>query len=152
MSLISCLTDLFHRPVSSGYNEHLTVAALLTLVVHADGRVLQVEAEGLRSLLRSRFGLGEDEVEHLLAHAGEIEETLDPSTTLIDRILHDVRFKDRPALLKLAYRIAAIDGVVHDFEDDLIWRTGRLLGFSESDLTAIKAAALTNLTSGRADG
>jgi uncharacterized tellurite resistance protein B-like protein len=45
----------------------------------------------------------------------------------------------------MAYRIAAADGAIHEFEDDLIWRTGRLLGFSDSDLAIIKAEALEAL-------
>jgi uncharacterized tellurite resistance protein B-like protein len=156
MSLISRLRDLFlesvgaHEPPEN--DEHLTVAALLTLVASADGRVLKVEEEGLRVLLSSRFGLTEEQAGRLLEHAREIEATMDPSTTLVDRIVHDVGFEERPRLLALAYRVAAIDGKVHEFEDDLIWRTGRLLDFSESDLAAIKADALRNIAPDQAGG
>ena len=103
-------------------------------------------------LLGSRFGLTSEQAERLMAHAAEIEGTLDPSTTLIDRIAQDVPFEERPRLLALAYRIAGIDGTVHEFEDDLIWRTGRLLGLSEGDLAAIKADALKSLVPDRARG
>jgi uncharacterized tellurite resistance protein B-like protein len=156
MSVITRLRDLLHDslapddPADTG--EHLTVAALLILIARADGRTLKVEEEGLRVLLGSRFGLTREQAERLLDHASEIEGTLDPSTTLIDRIAQDVAFEDRPRLLALAYRIAAIDGAVHDFEDDLIWRTGRLLDLSDVEMAAIKADALRNILPGQARG
>jgi uncharacterized tellurite resistance protein B-like protein len=155
MSVITRLRDFFHDTLAADPAEsveHLTVAALLILVARADGRTLRVEEEGLRVLLGSRFGLTSEQAERLMAHAAEIEGTLDPSTTLIDRIAQDVPFEERPRLLALAYRIAGIDGTVHEFEDDLIWRTGRLLGLSEGDLAAIKADALKSLVPDRARG
>lgn len=148
MSVISTLRDIFRGAVGDTDPEsgqHSTVAALLTLVAHADGRILPVETEGLRVLLGSRFGLTSEDAARILDHAAEIEAGIDPSTTLIDRIIGDVPFEDRDPLLALAYRIAAIDGHVHEFEDDLIWRTGRLLGFSDRELLEIKSEAIKNL-------
>jgi uncharacterized tellurite resistance protein B-like protein len=156
MSVITRLRDLLHDtlgtddPAESG--EHLSVAALLILVARADGRMLKVEEEGLRVLLGSRFGLTREGAERLLAQAAEVEGTLDPSTTLVDRLLQDVSVEDRPRLLALAYRIAAIDGTVHEFEDDLIWRTGRLLDLSEGEIAALRAEALKNLVQDRTRG
>jgi uncharacterized tellurite resistance protein B-like protein len=156
MSVISRLREFFHDPLpaddSAETDESLTVAALLILIARADGRTLKVEEEGLRVLLGSRFGLTREQAERLLQHAAEIEETLEPSTSLIDRITHDVPFEDRPRLLALAYRIAAIDGMVHEFEDDLIWRTGRLLDLPEAEIAAIKEEALRNLVPDPARG
>lgn len=156
MSVITRLRDFLHASLTSKVptdpDERLTAAALLILVARADGRTLEVEEEGLRVLLGSRFGLARDQVERLLDHAADIEGTLDPSTTLIDRIAQDVPSEERPRLLALAYRIAAIDGTVHEFEDDLIWRTGRLLDLSDAEIAAIKAGALENLAPGQAHG
>jgi uncharacterized tellurite resistance protein B-like protein len=121
----------------------------LILVAHADGRVLPVENEGLRQLLAMRFGVTAVEADRILREAAEIEAGIDPTTTLIERIAHDVPPRERESLLALAYKIAAIDETVHEFEDDLIWRTGRRLGFSETDLREIKAQAIG---AGRGDG
>ena len=67
-------------------------------------------------------------------------------------ILQDTEPEDRPRLLAMAYRVAAVDGFVHEFEDDLVWRIGRLLGFGEDDIAAIREDALRNLAPERADG
>jgi uncharacterized tellurite resistance protein B-like protein len=104
--------------------------------------VLPVETENLRILLAARFGLSMPHADRVLRQAAEIESGMDASTTLIERIISDVPEGDRQSMLALAYRIAAVDGNVHEFEDDLIWRTGRLLGMSEQVLAGIKTAAI----------
>jgi uncharacterized tellurite resistance protein B-like protein len=151
MSLITRLRDLFQPSVGSSGSpaddESLTVAILLTLVAHADGRVVEAEEEGLRSLLTARCGLSPEQASGLIGRVRETGAAIDPATTLVDRIVHDVGPQERPRLLSMAYRIAAADGKIHGFEDDLIWRTGRLLGFSDEDLAVIKAEALESLVS-----
>jgi uncharacterized tellurite resistance protein B-like protein len=147
MSFIARLRDVFGPfldPDLPENDERLTVAALLTMVARVDGRLLEVERGGLRDLFGSRLGLAGHQVEHLLERMEEISGTMDPSTTLVARILQAVPYDERPRLLSQAYRIAAIDGKVHEFEDGLIWRTGRLLDLSEEELSAIKADALSD--------
>lgn len=135
-----------------GHGEQLTVAALLALVAQIDGRLLKVEEEELRQALRSRFGLEEGEVERLLSLARNGDVAPDPATTLIDRIVQDIPPAERPRLLALAYRIAAADGSVHEFEDDLIWRTGRLLGLSEAELADARRDAVGDPEGARLHG
>lgn len=127
------------------HGEQLTVAALLTLVTHADGRILEVEEKGLRRMLQSRFGLTEAQAAHLIARARDGQARFDPATSLVDRIVSDIPSADRPRILALAYQVAAIDGAVHEFEDNLIWRTGRLLGLSDAELGTIRENALAHL-------
>jgi uncharacterized tellurite resistance protein B-like protein len=157
MSLITNLRDLFQDAVGSGepapdHEERLTVAALLLLVAHADGRFLEAEEKGLPVLLRSYFGISNDSAARLLEQAAEINDSMDPATSLAERIHHDIPADERPRLLALAYRLAAVDGQVHEFEDDLVWRIGHLLGFSDGDIGAFKDLALRNLIPGQARG
>ncbi|MBZ6075786.1 TerB family tellurite resistance protein [Microvirga puerhi] len=146
MSFMSYLRDFFEAEAApeggAEHGEPFTVAALLTWVTHADGRVLKVEEEALRTLLQSRFGLSEIQAERLIVKARDIGGALDPATTLVDRIAQDLPPSEWPRLMALAYQIAAVDGHVHEFEDDLIWRTGRRLGLSDAELGAIKRDAL----------
>jgi uncharacterized tellurite resistance protein B-like protein len=154
MSLISRLQDAFHDVIGTDEappeRAKLTLAALLVLVSRIDGMVSQVEESGLRTLLRSRFGLEDEAVAHLLDHVERISEDADQVPGLSDRILHDVPADERPRLLAMAYRMAAIDGFVHEFEEDLIWRIGRLLGLSEAEIADIKESAFKNLAPERA--
>lgn len=154
MSIISRLRGLF-EPLLSGdettpdQGVRLTVAALLVLVARADGRVLQVEETGLHMLLRSRFGLSAEQVEAVIGQV-DIWAEPDPAATLAERILQDVGPDERPAIMTLAYRMAAVDGFVHEFEDDLLWRIGRLLGFTDPEITTLRDGALQAQTPERA--
>jgi uncharacterized tellurite resistance protein B-like protein len=155
MSLISRLRDLVHELVepdeaAPDQAMRLTVAALLALITRVDGRVLPVEQEGVKALLRSRFGLSDESVERLTDHLDEAGLSSDEAKTVVNRIQHEVAPEDRPVLLGMAYRIAAMDGYVHEFEDDLVWRIGRLLGFDDAAVAAIREDALRNLAPERA--
>jgi uncharacterized tellurite resistance protein B-like protein len=128
----------------------LTVAALLVLVARIDGRVLKVEEEGLRALLRSRFGIGREDADRVLAQVDEIGQEVDQASTLAARIGHDIAPEERSRVLAMAYRMAAIDGFVHEFEEDLLWRIGRLLGQSDAEIALARDEALKNLAPERA--
>jgi uncharacterized tellurite resistance protein B-like protein len=154
MSLISRLRAAFHdtfAPAEAALDdEEVTVAALLVLVAGIDGRMLGVEEKGLRRLLGSRFGADEATVERLIAHVDSAAGGTDAAAALSDRILHDIPADERPRVLALAYRMAALDGFLHEFEDDLIWRVGRLLGESDAEIARIREDALRNLAPERA--
>jgi uncharacterized tellurite resistance protein B-like protein len=128
----------------------LTVAALLVMVARADGTVLEVEETGLHAMLRSRFNLTEEHVARVLDHADEIATELDPAADLAERILQEIGPDERPPVMAMAYRIAALDGYLHEFEEDLLWRIGRLLGLSESEIVLMREDALKNLAPERA--
>jgi uncharacterized tellurite resistance protein B-like protein len=153
MSLISRLQDVFHDALATDEapeRAKVTLAALLVLVSQVDGRVSKVEESGIRALLRSRFSLDDEAVHRVLDEAGQLSGGSDQVPNLSDRILHDVAEEDRPHVLAMAYRMAALDGFVHEFEEDLIWRIGRLLGQSESEIVEIRESALKNLAPERA--
>ncbi|MBM6593701.1 tellurite resistance TerB family protein [Microvirga pudoricolor] len=157
MSLMANLRELFHDALglaetAPDHEERLTVAALLLLVAHADGRMLKVEERSLPVLLRSYFGVDEDVAARLLDQAADLSAGTDPAISLADRISHDVPAAERPRLLALAYRVAVVDGQVHEFEDDLIWRIGRLLGLDDTAIAAIRTNAIRNLVAGPSRG
>ena len=153
MSLISRLRDLFEprpaaEPPRPEADARLTVAALLVLVARVDGRVVEAEETGLHALLRSRFSLSEEQVRAVIAQTDAMA-GLDQAATVSDRILQEIGEAERPEVMALAYRIATLDGVLHEFEEDLLWRIGRLLGFSDAEAAAIRDEALADLASGR---
>jgi len=155
MSLISRLRDVIHQIVdpdeaSPDYEERLTAAALLVLVARADGRLLPVERDGLVAMLRSRFAISQESALRILEAVEEIDEPADRARSLAERALQDTDPEDRPRLLAMAYRVAAVDGFVHEFEDDLVWRIGRLMRMDDGAIAAIREEAFRNLAPERA--
>lgn len=157
MSVLTRLRDFFDEILTSEEPDsrqdvRVSVATLLVLVAQADGRVLQVEEEGLRSLLQSRFDLTQEQIGKVLEEVESFADSLDPAVTLSERISKEIGTDARRSVLAMAYRIAALDGYLHEFEDDLLWRIGRLLGFSDAEVTALRELALKNLRPERARG
>ena len=155
MSVLTRLRDLFDEILTSEEPDsrqdvRVSVATLLVLVAQADGRVLQVEEEGLRTLLHSRFDLSQEQIGKVLEEVESFADSLDPAVTLSERITQEIGTEARKSVLAMAYRIAALDGYLHEFEDDLLWRIGRLLGMSDAEIAALREVALTNLAAERA--
>jgi uncharacterized tellurite resistance protein B-like protein len=146
MSLLSRLRA-FLEPASGSEDDpdapgRLDVAALLVLVARSDGLLRESEEAELRDLLRSRFHLSERDAADVLEEAEALDQDVDGATDIVDRILRDIAPTARPALLAMAYRIAAADGQVHEVEDDLVWRIGHRLGLDDREINAIRDQAL----------
>jgi uncharacterized tellurite resistance protein B-like protein len=157
MSFITSLRSALREVTGSeeaapDHEERLTVAALLLLVCRVDGTVLKQEERSLPVLLRSYFGMSDDMAVRLVEEAEAEAESVDPAMSIADRIARDIPEAERPRLIELAYRVAAIDGSVHEFEDDLIWRIARLLEISAEEVAAHKEQALRNLVGQHAHG
>ncbi|WP_128565899.1 TerB family tellurite resistance protein [Methylobacterium crusticola] len=152
MSLITRLrayaAEMFGAPAPQADAEtgqHLAAAALLVHVARVDGTLAAVERERLARLLRGSFAASQAEAEVLIDRAiGFDDETRDVAE-LVGLIGRDAPEAERRGLLGMAWAVAAADGQVHEFEDDLVWRLGQLLGFDDAAITATRAVALAGL-------
>ncbi len=153
MSLVSRLIDLVSdavraRPgvadVLDGLpDERLAVAALLVHVARVDGRIVETERARLEAFAAAAFGLGPDAAARLVARADAVDRETDGLSDLVERMGHDLDRDGRRRLLGTAYEVAAADGRLHEFEEDLVWRLGRLLGLQDPDIQAIRDAAVS---------
>lgn len=115
--------------------------AATALLVHAgriDGQFAETERAKLRTLLKDRFGLDEADAAELLAEASELErEAIDlyQFTSQLNRALDE---KGRAHLVEMMWQIAFADGVISEFEDNLIWRAADLLGISRRERIALR--------------
>ena len=150
MSLLKRLVDLARIPdashddvdTSGVSDERLAAAALLVHVARVDGIVAETERQALFGFLTARFGVSDRAAEALLARAGRLDREVDDVAGLIELMGHGLDEQDRARLLASAYRIAAADGSVLEFEDDLVWRVGHLLGFDDAAIGAIRSDAI----------
>lgn len=154
MSFVSRLVDLVRTSVEPALDpalsldvsdDQLATAALLVHVARVDGRIDEAEHGMLVSLLGSGFGLTAAGAEALLQRADRFDFEVDDVAALVEMVEHDAA-QDGERLLAMAYRVAAADGAVAEFEDDLIWRMGQLLGLPDAAIERIRT------TGGKADG
>ena len=152
MSLVSRLIDFVSDAVGARpgapdafdgpADERLAAAALLVHVARVDGRIVETERARLEGFAASAFGLSPDAAARLVTRADAVDRETDGLSDLVERMGHDLDRDGRRRLLETAYEVAAADGRLHEFEEDLVWRLGGLLGFQDPEIQAIREATV----------
>ena len=130
-------------------DERLAAAALLVHVARVDGRMEDLERRALVRLLHDGFGLADDAAERFVTRADALDREVDDIASLIDMMGHSLDDGNRQRLLAMAWEVAAADGTVQEFEHDLLWRMGQLLGLPDGDRERIGEEALRRSQAGR---
>jgi uncharacterized tellurite resistance protein B-like protein len=128
------------RPARNFHEDELRLAAA-ALLVHAsmiDGQADPSERRTLKQLLRERFDLGDDEVRRLVQEA-DLEESESVDLFRFTNILcRELDQDGRKRIVEMLWEVVMADGVVHEFESNLVWRTAELLGVSTRDRVTLR--------------
>jgi uncharacterized tellurite resistance protein B-like protein len=138
------------RPARDFHEEELKLASA-ALLVHAsmiDGQVDPSERRKLKELLRQRFDLGEDEVRHLLREADREESESVDLYRFTNILCRELDQEGRKRIVEMLWEVVMADGVVHEFESNLVWRTAELLGVSTRDRVTLRQAVAARVGSG----
>ena len=130
----------------NGYQ--LAATALLIHVISLDGEPSDTEKRKLHGLIESRFGLDRGTADHLIRSATLVEgEAVDlyHFTAKLNRSLDDA---GRARMVEMMWQIAYADGVVTEFEDNLIWRAADLLCVPQNERIALRERVSASLTNG----
>lgn len=116
----------------------LAAAALLVHATVVDGNVDRREGQVLRDVLERRFELDHGQAGRLIKEAAKVEkEAVDLygfTSVLTQRL-------DRPGRLKIVemlWEVVIADGVIHEFEANLVWRASELLGVTSRDRVILR--------------
>lgn len=151
MSLIDQLVGLLRGAPGSNLDdpvdeslpdEHLAAAALLVHVARVDGIMRESEREALLVLFEGSYGLDRARAEALVKRADRLDTEVDDVGALVEMLGQEGHGPDRRRLLEMAYRIAAADGGLAEFEEDLLWRLGHLLRFDDAGIADIRARSV----------
>ncbi len=116
----------------------LAAAALLVHAAVIDGAMAQVVRDKLHAVIKQRFALDDAQTEELLAEATEAERRsidLYHFTAHLNRSLDD---KGRARIVEMLWQIVCADGVVTEFEDNLVWRAADLLHVPQGERIALR--------------
>jgi len=121
-------------------NDHrLAAAALLIHAIAVDGFIDDEEREKVSEILQRHFELNENETAELIVEATEKDnEAVDlySFTSIIKRAFDQ---EGRLNMVEMLWEIVYVDGIVHEFEDNLVWRVSELLGVSTRDRMHLKS-------------
>lgn len=134
----ACLGAARKRPSDPPGDDNVALAALLVHVARIDGTFDEREARSLRAMLQGRFGLNAAEAADLTERAADLDRETGDVSDLVERMGHSSSPEARRRVLAMAYAVAAADGVIAEFEDDLVWRLGHLLGFDDAAIREVR--------------
>jgi len=117
---------------------HLAATALLVHVARVDGILAVSESERLSRLVEGHYADGPEAARALIARAAAVDSETRDVASLVEMIPHEADTAERQELLTMAWSVAAADGRVDEFEEALVERLGRLLGFDDGAIAAAR--------------
>lgn len=136
------LTDLAglpgEEPRFDASDPRLATAALLVAVISVDDEEHPAEFTRLRAVLADAYGLDSAATEELIAAARSSEEEAVDLYTFTARLKRALDETGRRQVIEMMWEIVFADGVVSEFEENMIWRVAELLGVSARDRLALK--------------
>lgn len=116
----------------------LAAAALLVHAMVLDGAIEEAETARLQQVLQEHFALSDEETDELIIAAGRREREAVDLYGFTSTLKRKTTEEQRLQLIEMMWRIAFADGALHEFEDNLLWRTAELLGVSPRDRLRLK--------------
>jgi uncharacterized tellurite resistance protein B-like protein len=122
----------------------VAAAALMFHVMNADGVRHDTEWERLKDVLSESFGVTSGEMETLLA-AGEKadNEAIDlyAFTSVLKRHLDE---EARIEFIHAMWEVVYADGMLHELEDNILWRVAELIGVDRRERVLARQEAARN--------
>ena len=126
---------------ADGDDPRIAAAALLTHVMDADGERTEDEKDMLKRLLGEVYGLQGAELTKVMKAGEEADrEAVDlyAFTSVLDRHLDR---DGKVEFIALMWDMVFSDGVLHEIEDNLVWRVAELIHVERDHRIALRQAA-----------
>lgn len=130
-------------------NDHrLAAAALLSHVMAADGLIQDSEREALTGILRRQYELSEDELAELIREAEEADHESVDFYSFTSVLKRDLDREGCEKVVEMLWEVVLADGVVHELEDNVVWRVAELLGVETRERVLLRQKVESRLKSG----
>jgi len=129
-------------------SKEIAAAALLVEAACMDGNIGRREKETIADLLTQRFHLSNEEAEDLFARALVAQEDATHLMRFTRTIKEDYSEQERIGLIEMMWQVAFADGILHDYEDNLIRRVAGLIYVSDFERGAAKKRVLAGIENG----
>lgn len=125
-------------PAFAAADPRLAVASILVHIIAVDGVVTDEERRRLHHVLRDHYDLSDADTDALIAEATRRDDEavdLYSFTSILKRELDEDGRRD---VVELMWHMVYADGVVTEFEDNVVWRVAELIGVSSRERMIIK--------------
>ncbi len=119
---------------SDGAEAHTMAAAVLMVeAARLDGDFDMVERQSICSLVTRHFKLEEEEADQLISEAEAVHDDTNHLVRLTQTIKNSYPPEERIAIIEMLWEVVYADGVLHDYEANLLRRIGGLIYVSDRD-------------------
>jgi len=149
MKLIAGEGDGGKHPERYDENDYrLAAAALLMHAATIDGSVSQAERDKLHAVIKLRFDLDDAAADALIEKATEAEQEAIDLYKFTARLNRSLDHVGRARIIEMLWQIVCADGIITEFEDNLIWRASDLLGISRNERIALREQVMASRAGG----
>ncbi|MGA9443300.1 MAG: TerB family tellurite resistance protein [Methyloceanibacter sp.] len=122
------------------HEEELRVAsaALLINAGSIDGKFDSNEKQKVKALLQRRFDLKPDELKRLFQEASAEEREAVDLYRFTKVLCRNLDQDGRKRIVVMLWEVVMADGVVDEFEANLVWRVAELIGVSTRDRVTLR--------------
>ena len=153
--MFSNLKSAFQKALSKEINEHENddedIQAIIILLLEAcqiDGTTEQVEINFIKKLLINKFNFTQVEAEKNINKALKNHEESIEIFSQIKNILDQMDHKERIDVIEMMWGVILVDGIIDDFEANLMRRMNGLLYVSGIESAEAKERALKSSQQG----
>lgn len=153
--MFSNLKSAFQKALSKEINEHENddedIQAIIILLLEAcqiDGTTEQVEINFIKKLLINKFNFTQVEAEKNINKALKNHEESIEIFSQIKTILDQMDHKERIDVIEMMWGVVLVDGIIDDFEANLMRRMNGLLYVSGIESAEAKERALKSSQQG----
>ena len=153
--MFSNLKSAFQKALSKEINEHENddedIQAIIILLLEAcqiDGTTEQIEINFIKKLLINKFNFTQVEAEKNINKALKNHEESIEIFSQIKTILDQMDHKERIDVIEMMWGVILVDGIVDDFEANLMRRMNGLLYVSGIESAEAKERALKSSQQG----
>ncbi|MBK1624595.1 TerB family tellurite resistance protein [Afifella marina] len=121
-------------------DQRLAFAALLVHCVAVDGAAGEDERARMREILKADYGLSGDDLERLITEAERVDAEAIDLYRFTSVLKRQMTIEERIRAVERLWEVIYVDGEVHEFEDNLVWRVAELLGVDRNARIGLKLA------------
>ncbi len=125
--------------------KQLAAATLMVEAACLDGNFDAAERDTIHSLLGRNFGLSEEESATLMSEAEGAQDEANHLLRFTRAIKDGYALEERVELIEMLWEVAYADGILHDYEANLLRRIGGLIYVSDRERGAARQRVASRL-------
>jgi uncharacterized tellurite resistance protein B-like protein len=126
----------------------LAAAALLVHAATIDGTFSDIERARLHAVIKQRFDLDDAAADELIAAATTVEQKAIDLYHFTAQLNRSLDAAGRARIVEMMWQIVCADGIITEFEDNLLWRAADLLAISRDERIALKERVMASRSDG----